>query len=386
MKDLSGADVRLHQLRQYVENHLHDRYLAAPLTLAVAALLTMWVPPWQAGLWAGIELVVIVVYVRVYLRFLRAAPGPEDEARWVRRIGLAHGAHMVLWSSIVVWAYQPGSETSLMFTMLVHVGLISLTAVMSNPYRSLLFADLLAPMVALLAPPLLGGDLFSLGLAILGGLYIALMLMVGLKIHAGTTEALVLRQRNLELIAQLEQQVRRDGLTGLHNRAYFITAANAELERAARYRHPLALLMMDIDHFKQINDRYGHLAGDEVLMAVARTCKDTVRGNDILARLGGEEFVVLMPETGLDQAVAAAERLRAAVARLRCELAQTVVSPRISVGVAVTENGMEALSSLMHRGDLAMYAAKTEGRNCVVVARAPQVQPVQPVQQVQQVA
>ena len=370
MEDQGGASVRLHQLGLYVDNHLHDRYLAPPLTVVVATLLTLWVPWWQALLWAAVELLVIAVYVNVYLRFRRAAAVARDEVRWARRIALAHGAHMAMWSSIVVWAYQPGNLANLMFVMLVHVGLISLTVVMSNPHRRLLFSDLIAPALALVGPPLLDGTLFSLGLTVLGGLYIALMLMVGLKIHASTTEALVLRQRNDALIEELEQQVRRDALTGLANRRYFIDCGQAELQRAVRYRHALALLMVDIDHFKPINDSYGHLAGDEVLKAVAAVCAATVRSNDCLARLGGEEFAVLMPETALDEACAAAERLRAAVARLCCELPEGVVKPTVSIGVAITADGDETLSSLMRRGDRAMYAAKAQGRNCVVVAPA----------------
>lgn len=363
--------VRLHQLRLYVDNHLHDRYLAPPLTLVVAGLLTLWVPVWQAALWAGLELLVIAAYISVYLRCRAAAMGPQDEARWARRIAWAHGAHMALWSSIVVWAYQPGNVTSLMFVMLVHVGLISLTVVMSNPYRRLLLSDLAAPTVALLAPPLLDGTLFSLGLTALGAFYIALMLTVGLRIHASTTEALVLKQRNDELIRELEQQVRRDGLTGLSNRNHFVATGQMELQRAARYRHTLALLMVDIDHFKPVNDTHGHLAGDEVLKAVARVCGEQVRANDCLARLGGEEFALLMPETSLEQACAAAERLREAVSRIRCELPDAVITPTVSVGVAVAASGDETLSSLMRRGDRAMYDAKAGGRNCVKVAPAP---------------
>ena len=198
MKDAQQARVRWHQLSLYIDNHLHDRYLAPPLTLVVAALLTLWVPVWQAVLWAGLELVAIAVYTCVYLQFRRTAK-PLDETVWVRRIAWAHGVHMVMWSSIVVWAYVPGNLTSLMFVMLVHVGLISLTVVMSNPHRRLRMSDLVAPTVALVAPPVLDGTLFSAGLALLGIFYIALMLMVGLKIHASSTETLVLRERNSEL-------------------------------------------------------------------------------------------------------------------------------------------------------------------------------------------
>lgn len=371
MKDARRALVRLHQLSLYVDNHLHDRYLAPPLAIVVAGLLTLWVPVWQAGVWLALALLAIVTYTLVYLRFKRAAADVQDERQWVRRIALAHGAHMTIWSSIVVWAYVPGNLNSLMFVMLVHVGLISLTVVMSNPHRQLLLSDLIAPALALLAPPLLDGTLFSLGLMALGGFYLALMLMVGMKIHASTTETLVLRERNRELIHELEQQLETDSLTGLKNRDYFIKTARTELERVARYRQPLALLMVDIDHFKQINDTHGHLAGDEVLKSVTLVLSDMVRANDCLARLGGEEFAVLMPQTGLEQAYTAAERLRAAIAQVRCNLQGAEVRPTVSVGIAVTAEGGETLSSLMRRSDLAMYEAKAQGRNCVVAASTP---------------
>ena len=371
MKDARRALVRLHQLSLYVDNHLHDRYLAPPLAIVVAGLLTLWVPVWQAGVWLALALLAIVTYTLVYLRFKRAAADVQDEQHWVRRIALAHGAHMTIWSSIVVWAYVPGNLNSLMFVMLVHVGLISLTVVMSNPHRQLLLSDLIAPALALLAPPLLDGTLFSLGLMALGGFYLALMLMVGMKIHASTTETLVLRERNRELIHELEQQLETDSLTGLKNRDYFIKTARTELERVARYRQPLALLMVDIDHFKQINDTHGHLAGDEVLKSVTLVLSDMVRANDCLARLGGEEFAVLMPQTGLEQAYTAAERLRAAIAQVRCNLQGAEVRPTASVGIAVTAEGGETLSSLMRRSDLAMYEAKAQGRNCVVAASTP---------------
>jgi diguanylate cyclase (GGDEF)-like protein len=357
----------LSQLGLYVDNHIHDKYLAPLLTVVTAALLTTWVAPWKAVLWAAVELVVIVIYIGVYTRFRRGNPQPADEGLWARRIALAHGAHMVSWSSIIVWGWAPGNFSSLMFTMLIHVGLISLTVAMSNPHRRLLLGDLLPPAVALLAPPLLGDGFFNLGLTALGLLFIALMLMVGLKIHASTTEALDLRERNAELIRELERQVTRDPLTGLSNRRHFMAMAQAELQRAARYRHPLALLMIDIDHFKPINDTHGHLAGDEVLKAVAEACAHAVRSQDCLARLGGEEFAVLMPETGLHQAQSAAERLREAVARLRCELPGGAVAPTVSIGVAMCAGSAETLSSLMRRADHAMYSAKGQGRNRVVV-------------------
>ncbi len=366
MDDARAASVRLSQLELYVDNHLSERYLTPALTVVTAGLLAIWVAPWKAMLWAVIELVVIGVFIGVCTRFRRAGANPEDEPKWAGRIALAHGTHMLSWASIIVWGWSQADLNSLMFVMLIHVGLISITAVMSHPHRRLLITDLAPTAAALIAPPLLGGDLFTLGLSLLGFFYIGLMLLVALRIHANTTEALMLRQRNAELIRELERQVARDALTGVANRRRFMDVGKAELQRAVRYRHPLALLMLDIDHFKPINDTHGHLAGDEVLKAVAAACGEVVRTGDLLARLGGEEFAVILPETDLAHALRAAERLRETVAKLRCELQDGVVSPTISIGVAMLAGPGETLSSLLRRADHAMYAAKAQGRNRVV--------------------
>src|SRR5690606_564718 len=113
-------------------------------------------------------------------RFRAAKPQVGDEPKWRRRIRLAHGAHMLSWSSIIVWGWVPGDSTNLMFTMLIHLGLISLTATMSNPHRPLLVSDMSIPIVALLAPPLLVAGSFNIGLALLGLFYSLLMLCVAL--------------------------------------------------------------------------------------------------------------------------------------------------------------------------------------------------------------
>lgn len=361
--------IHLAQLQLYVDNHLNDTYLAPPLTLVAAALLTVWVPTWQAVLWAVIELAVIVNYIGCYRRFRAARPEPCDEPLWARRIALAHGAHMLSWSSIVIWAWQPGDLNSLIFTMMIHLGLISLTASMSTPHRRLLISDMAIPMAALIGPPLVAASVFTFGLAALGGLYSVLMLWVAFRIHDTAGEALELRHRNEELIATLERQARLDTLTGVANRRQFLETGNAEIRRASRFVHPLALLMIDIDHFKRINDSCGHLVGDRVIKAVADACVLVLRECDCLGRLGGEEFAVVLPEADMAAALRAAERLRETVAALPLSHGGQPLSVTVSIGVTVLEAAGEPLSSLLHRADTAMYRAKNAGRNRVEVAR-----------------
>ncbi len=164
---------------------------------------------------------------------------------------------------------------------------------------------------------------------------------------------------------QLEKQAHTDALTGLANRRHFFEKAEAELQRARRYDAPLALLMLDIDHFKDVNDAHGHRAGDRVLQALARTCREVLRSVDVVGRVGGEEFAILLPETPVADAADVAGRLRAAVAATRIGREEGVpLSVTVSIGVAALEPGVN-LDTLMSRADTALYDAKHQGRDRV---------------------
>jgi diguanylate cyclase (GGDEF)-like protein len=157
-----------------------------------------------------------------------------------------------------------------------------------------------------------------------------------------------------------------DALTEIHNKRYLLEFLDRELARSERYGRPLALLMFDIDHFKQVNDRLGHLGGDVTLRELAARLRGSIRKEELFARYGGEEFVVVLPETTREGAVPIAERLRALVEEepFRCE--EHTCSITISVGVVATTGG-EALtpSELLRQADERMYQAKREGRNRV---------------------
>jgi len=258
--------------------------------------------------------------------------------------------------------------------MQVHIGLIALTTSMSNAHLRILALDMIFPILALLGPPLLEFSWFNVGLSLLGAGFSALMLLVARQNNAYSTEALQLRQRNDILIRELESQASRDSLTGLVNRRYFLAEANQQLQAAHRSPQALALLIIDLDHFKQVNDQYGHLAGDEVLVAVVDALSQHLRTADCLGRLGGEEFALLLPATTLSEAMETAERLRQATAALHLDIQGHPVLPTVSIGIALLQKDDLSLSKLMHRADLAMYAAKTQGRNRVVCA-TPSVAP-----------
>lgn len=164
---------------------------------------------------------------------------------------------------------------------------------------------------------------------------------------------------------ELEHRATRDFLTGVYNRHKFMERLQVEWERADRYRRPLSLLLLDIDHFKQINDSYGHDAGDRALCSVVALLQARIRSSDVLGRWGGEEFIVLIPETGLEDAVALAEKLRTGLAGYGCDGVGRLTA---SFGVAQRRAG-ESVEALLKRSDDALYEAKRGGRNRVCAAR-----------------
>jgi two-component system cell cycle response regulator len=163
---------------------------------------------------------------------------------------------------------------------------------------------------------------------------------------------------------QLFESALRDGLTNTFNRRYFLDRLHGELRFAVRHGKPIALLFVDIDHFKKINDTYGHQAGDQVLAGVARVMMTTIRAEDVLARYGGEEFAVICREIELAGAEALAKRLVAAVSRKPFEFGGQQISTTISVGAAVDRGKSEA-QTFIAAADSAMYEAKRSGRNRV---------------------
>jgi diguanylate cyclase (GGDEF)-like protein len=171
-----------------------------------------------------------------------------------------------------------------------------------------------------------------------------------------------------DLADQLEELARTDGLTGLFNRRHFLSLAETEWSRYQRYQRNLSLLMIDVDRFKTINDAFGHAAGDQVLAGVAEICREHRRKSDLIARFGGDEFVILLPETSLDGAIAAADRLRQQTEVCTFKASTPQVKATLSIGAAQANQDMKSIFDLMKQADLAVYAAKTLGRNRVCTA------------------
>lgn len=167
--------------------------------------------------------------------------------------------------------------------------------------------------------------------------------------------------------AELKIFANTDPLTQLCNRRKFLEYLEDEISRFMRYNHPASLLIFDIDHFKNVNDTYGHQTGDLVLKEVANTCKGMLRDTDLIGRYGGEEFIVFLLETDEQHAIQVAEKLRRAVEELPIDRGGECISVTISIGIALVENGNNLSKDiLIHRADKALYEAKNSGRNRIV--------------------
>ncbi|GAA3118323.1 GGDEF domain-containing protein [Planomonospora alba] len=201
------------------------------------------------------------------------------------------------------------------------------------------------------------------------GVIVAIACGVNLLLLVLALPPVVLLQRSL-LHAQLQAAARTDAKTGLLNAAAWQREADTEIVRARRTGDPLALLIVDIDHFKRVNDTYGHLTGDQVLVGVATTLRSQLREYDIVGRFGGEEFVVLLPGADMTEARRVAERLRSRIGRMAVPVDGDMISVTISAGIAVMSVHGNDLIELLAVADLALYHAKELGRDRVYLPAA----------------
>jgi diguanylate cyclase (GGDEF)-like protein len=169
-------------------------------------------------------------------------------------------------------------------------------------------------------------------------------------------------------IGDSEENATIDELTGLRNRRWMNRMFRREMQRCRFHGDPVALLMMDIDHFKDFNDKHGHLAGDQLLAGVASAITLRLRPSDLFARYGGEEFVLLLPNVSKNDAIAVAEKLRVAASEVEIKEDSDISLPPITVSIGIASMGIEDnLDHIIQRADQALYRAKAEGRNCVRV-------------------
>jgi diguanylate cyclase (GGDEF)-like protein len=188
------------------------------------------------------------------------------------------------------------------------------------------------------------------------------------QIVEAAANLLAVSVKNAQLFREVRDNSVKDALTGCFLRGHALDVIDAELRRARRNQMPVSLIMFDLDHFKDVNDRYGHLCGDAVLSAVGKRMKEVLRGSDLKCRYGGEEFLVLLPETPLHGARRVADTLRREIADRPIPWAGEGLTVTASFGLAQTMPGEVNVEAVITRADQALYRAKDDGRNCVRIA------------------
>ena len=287
--------------------------------------------------------------------------------RWVPRKAcelLVYGAIVAsvpLWLNDVLARLAGGMETGLGPHMFYVLG----TLVVAVPMR--FKANVIGMLAVLLAPNVCAALGWAPGFPTLR--YNVLLFPTGAFALFALWSVELLYRRTYDYQLRIEQAAREDALTGLPNRRQFNEIAEQLFASYRRYKRPASVLLMDIDRFKSVNDQYGHAGGDAVLAHFAKLLDGKRRESDVVARIGGEEFALLLPETDIEGAAAAAEHVRRAVAESRVELpGEQPFEVTVSIGAAGFSEGDTSFTHVIRRADLALYAAKSEGRNRAVIA------------------
>jgi diguanylate cyclase (GGDEF)-like protein len=202
-------------------------------------------------------------------------------------------------------------------------------------------------------------------LVFIGGLGVNLLIF-GLAVSLLTTR--LNARRITELNVELKKLADTDGLTGIHNHRSLLKLAEHEFQIAMRYRQPLSMMFFDVDNFKKVNDTFGHAMGDQALIQTLKIICATLRTTDVVGRYGGDEFVILLPQTSAQEALSLAERIRTSIADMRLDTDKGQLTLEVSIGIAQSIDSAlqpDTVESLLSRADQALYAAKQSGRNCI---------------------
>lgn len=359
-----SEDVRAAVFRSAVAHLFEQSYLASTVNISLAALVTwsLWgsaPTPWLLA-WAAALFSVNVARIGLAFVYWRTALPPVRT--WYARFVAGMMASSGLWglAGALFMPIIPPMEALALALAIGGVaagGLPLLGAI--QPLYLTHVALALVPVVITFV--VLASHMHTV-LAIMVTLYAGALVMSGRTYSRNLHNAHLSGARLDEANRSLEWRASHDTLTGLWNRQRFENELDEELERAQRYNTPCSLIMLDVDHFKSINDAHGHDAGDRVLARLGRVLAEQVRGFDQVARWGGEEFMVLLPQTELAAATQTAERLRARIAQAGG--GDNTIHCTASLGVASC-NGPEQRSAVMKRLDDALYRAKEDGRNRV---------------------
>lgn len=345
----------------------HQSFPALFVSILVASLLCMmlWdeVPDSLLVGWWGVIVASALVRLGLFVSYFRSDPGVEHLLAWERPYAVTLIVSSLAWGIGAVIVMPAASLLYQVTIMFIMIGLAGGAISTYSSYRSMA----LGSMLSVLLPPslwmLLQGGTIPVSLALVAFIYI----LASLRATGVLSRAL---HRSFQLTHELKRaheasalQARTDTLTGLNNRRALFEQGAQLFSYCKRSQVPMSVIMLDVDHFKSINDTYGHATGDAALQHLAKLLQSSLRRSDLCGRFGGEEFVILLPDTATEAACVLAEKLRKTIIEHPLHYQEKQFSFTVSSGVASDGSNLE---TTVHRADLALYRAKKEGRNRVV--------------------
>ncbi|MGB7648393.1 MAG: GGDEF domain-containing protein [Pseudomonas fluorescens] len=315
--------------------------------------------------WLVVLGVTSLLRLKMFMDWFRCANSLRTPARWERRYWVTLMLSAATWGIGALAVMPPDDRVSQVLVILFAVGMSVSAVSCYSAYRYMTLGSMSLVLLPSTLWLLLQPSPMQVGVAIAVLVFSTFVVSATRKLSDALEKAFRLTRQMERAHTISTRAAQTDELTGLMNRRAFFEHAHLLYAQCRQHRQPLSALMLDMDHFKAINDTYGHQAGDQVLRQVGGVISASFRQADVYGRLGGEEFAVLLPNTTLETAQGIAEQLITAIAGLASEPVQGLTA---SLGVATTRSPDQDLHSLMNSADKALYRAKAMGRNQVVVA------------------
>jgi diguanylate cyclase len=359
----SGALVHADTLALLFEQSFPALYQS----LIIASILcwTLWgqVEPARLLTWLGVLAASALIRLGMYLLYFRLKPVGHAIFAWERPYAATLVLSSLIWGVGVLWIMPAGNEVAQYVILFFVVGMVGGSLVSYSAHRGMTITAMLGVLLPITLWLFFQPGQIALGLAVASTLFMAGALR-GTRVLNSAMQGNLLLGHELKMANRIADHIARtDELTGINNRRAFMELGEQTTRLCQRQRQPLSALLLDVDHFKQINDTYGHSAGDLVLKQIGSLMAQQFRAADVCGRIGGEEFAVLLADTDTQAATSVANKFRQEVANATLQWQGHSLQVTVSIGVA-SHNA--DLGTLLQRADAAMYQAKNSGRNRVV--------------------
>ena len=366
----AGRWAEAERLRLVFSNLPVTLLVSVATAVILAGLLRDAVPPLPLLGWLAAGILISCLRYLEYRRFRRAADPLLDVRRWIRRLVLGTAASGVFWGSSALVLFRPDDPAYQVVIAFVLAGLSAGSMTSYAALRRCYFAFVLPAVLPIALRMAIQHDDIDRGIALLTVLFLGVVIRSATETDRTIGNVLMTRAENARLLQELRHQATHDALVELPNQREFNARLLALAESSARQRRPYALLFIDLDRFKDINDTGGHAAGDAALLRVAELLKAQVRPGDTAARLGGDEFAVLLPDAPRDRAEDVARRILGAIDELALPWGEKEFTVGASIGLAYSDAGDCEATAILRAADAACYAAKTGGRSRLEIYRA----------------